>query len=97
MASIRPKPFIIFIQNTKSIIAVIIHVKFESQIADQDSLNQASVASNIVSQSFNFSIILSNIKIFASIAIHIDNITHAIAAIVNTTQQTFAIANIKIA
>jgi hypothetical protein len=97
IASINPKPFIIFIQKIKSIIAVINHVKFESQIADQDSLNHEPVASKIVSPSFNFSLILSKIKIFASIAIHIDNITQAIEAIVNTTQKNLTTANIKIA
>jgi hypothetical protein len=40
MASINPKPLIIFIQNIKRIIATISPVTCESQIADQDSLNQ---------------------------------------------------------
>jgi hypothetical protein len=97
IASINQNHFIIFIQNTKRMIAVISHVKFESQIADQDSLNQEPVASKIVSPSLNFSLILSKIKIFASIAIHIESITQAIEAIVKTTQKIFTTAKIKIA
>ncbi|MDR2411523.1 MAG: hypothetical protein LBD88_02890 [Candidatus Peribacteria bacterium] len=97
IASINQNPFIIFTQKIKSIIAVISHVKFESHIADQDSLNQESVASKTLSPSFSFSLILSKIKIFASIAIHIESITQAIEAIVITTQKVLTTANIKIA
>jgi hypothetical protein len=40
IASINPKPLIIFIPKTNRITATKSHVRFESQIADQDSLNQ---------------------------------------------------------
>ncbi|MDR2640509.1 MAG: hypothetical protein LBC61_04260 [Candidatus Peribacteria bacterium] len=97
IANISPKPFIIFIQNTNKIKATKSPVKFESQIADQDSLNQKSVESKILYPSLNFSLTLSNINIFASIAIQMDNITQAIEAIVSTIQNIFTIAKSNIA
>jgi hypothetical protein len=69
-------------------------VKLESQIADHDFLNQTSVESKTVSHFFNSSLILSNINIFASIAIHIDKIKPAIEAKVKVIHKTLTIDNI---
>jgi len=60
-----------------------------SHIADHDFLNQTSTESAIFFHDFNSSLILSKINIFASIAIPIDNISHAIDARVKTVQNTF--------
>jgi hypothetical protein len=84
IANINQNHLIIFIQKTNNIIATTNPVTFESHIADHDFLNHILQALCIFSQFFNSSLILSNINIFASIAIPIDNINHAIDAIVKT-------------
>jgi hypothetical protein len=76
------------------IIATIRPVTLESQIADQDFLNQILAEFIIFSQDSNSSLILSKISIFASIAIQIESIKPAIEARVRVIQRTFTIAKI---
>jgi hypothetical protein len=78
-----------------NIIATINHVTFESQIADHDFLNQITVASFKSFHHFNSSLILSKIRILASIAIPIERINQAIEARVKTTHKLFIIDNIN--
>jgi len=78
---------IILTQNIYNIIEIIIHVKFESQIAVHDLSNQFLTAISNFTLAFNSSLILSNISILASIAIQTDKINHATEASVNTTQK----------
>jgi hypothetical protein len=92
-ANIRPNPLIRFTQNINNIIATINHVKFESQIADHDCLKPIAVASLSFFHFVISTLILSNIRIFASIAIPIDNIKPAIDASVNTIQSVLIIDN----
>ncbi|MDP3380792.1 MAG: hypothetical protein Q8S84_04660 [bacterium] len=67
-------------------------VIFESQIADQDHLNHIFIDSVILFQFLNSSFNLSNINIFASIAIQTDNISQATEAKVNTIPKDLTIA-----
>jgi hypothetical protein len=90
--SINQKPLIIFIPNIYKIKATIKPVTFESQIADQDFLNQISVASGSFLPKAISSLILSKINIFASIAIPTERINQAIEARVKTVQVDFTIA-----
>ncbi|MDF1682644.1 MAG: hypothetical protein P1U46_02725 [Patescibacteria group bacterium] len=92
--SISQKPFIRFIQNINNINATINQVIFESHIAVQDFLNHISVAESISLPFFNSSLTLSNISIFASIAIQIESIRPAIEAKVSTIEKIFTINNI---
>jgi hypothetical protein len=70
-------------------------VTFESQIADQDFLNQILLASKRFFHHFISSLILSNISILASIAIQIDNIRPAIDARVNVIPSHLIMAKTK--
>jgi hypothetical protein len=76
------------------ITATIRPVTFESQIADQDFLNQIFAALEVFSQFDNSSRILSKIKILASIAIQIERISPAIEASVSVIQRYLTIAKI---
>ena len=92
--SISPKPLIIFIPNMNNISATIKPVILLSQIAVHDFLNQTSVASGSFFHKAISSLILSKIRILASIAIQTDKISHAIEARVNTVQVDLTIASI---
>jgi hypothetical protein len=83
-----------FIQKINNIVATIKPVTFESHIADQDFLNQIFVAEIIFSHDFNSSCILSNISIFASIAIQTDRINPAIEARVKVIPKILTINRI---
>jgi len=94
IANINPNPLIKLIQKINRIIATISPVTFESQIADQDFLNQILAALAIFSHLLSSSLILSNIKILASIAIPIERIKPAIEARVRVIQRTLIIVRI---
>ncbi len=89
IANIKPNPLIRLIQNTNRIIATMSPVTFESHIADHDFLNQVLAALVRDSHFFNSSLILSNIKILASIAIPIERISPAIEARVSVIHRIF--------
>ena len=91
IASIAQNHFIIFIPKINKISATKSQVIFESQIAVQECLNQVFIASFIFFHCWNSYFILSNIRIFASIAIQIDIINQAIEARVKTIQSAFTI------
>lgn len=94
--SINQNHLIILIQKINSISETNNHVKLESQIADQDLLNHISVESRRLFHFLISSFILSNMRIFASIAIQIDKINHAIDARVNTNQKNLTTVKTKI-
>jgi len=87
---------IIFTQNINNIRATISHVKLESQMAVHDFLNPIVVASSNFFHFFTSSLILSNISIFASIAIPIDRIKPAMDARVRTIHNVFIIVSTNI-
>jgi hypothetical protein len=91
--NINQNHLIIFIPKTKSIIEVINQVKCVSQIADQDLSNHFFTALSSLCQSANSSLILANINMFESIAIHIDSISQAIEARVKVIQIAFTKAS----
>jgi hypothetical protein len=91
IASINQNHLIKLIPKIYKIIATKNQVRFESQIADQDFLNQILLASIKSLPFLSSSLILSKIRIFASIAIPIDNINHATEAKVRVTQNDFII------
>lgn len=97
IANIAQNHFIKFIQNMNNISAIKSQVIFESQIADQELLNHISNESFILFHKASSAFILSKIRIFASIAIHIDSISHAIDAKVNTIPNIFTINKTNIA
>jgi hypothetical protein len=72
--------------------AIIRPVKFVSHIADQDFSNQFLAATTGFLPLDNSSLILSKIRILASIAIQIDNTNQAIVANVITLHPAFNIA-----
>ena len=92
IASIAQNHFIIFIPKMNNIIATRSPVILESQIADQELLNQIFNDSFMLFHSLSSAFILSKIKIFASIAIQTDSINQAIEARVKTIQNIFTIA-----
>jgi hypothetical protein len=87
-------PLIRFIPNTKRMRATIRPVIFASQIAENDLSNHIFTDSRIVFHCLSSSFTLSNMRIFASIAIPIERTKPAIEARVRTTQNCFKIANV---
>ena len=94
--SINPNHLIIFTQKMNRISATMIQVIFESQIADHDFSNHSLIALSNFCPEAIASLILSNIKIFASIAIQTESISPAIPANVRTIQNAFTIARIRV-
>lgn len=85
---------IILIPNTKSMIETISPVRLESQIALKEESNHFCTACSSLFHLRISSFILSNISIFASIAIPIDRTSPAILASVRTIPAYFKIAKI---
>lgn len=94
IASMSPNHLIKLIPNIYKIIATIRPVTFESHIAVHDFLNHILAALLIFSQAVSSSLILSKIKILASIAIPIDKIKPATEARVRVTHRNFMTDNI---
>jgi intein-encoded DNA endonuclease-like protein len=92
MISISQNHFIRFIQNINKTNATSIQVICPSHIALKDCSNQFFRAISIDLLSRNSSLIRSNIRIFASIAIPSERIKPAIEASVRTIQRDLTIA-----
>ena len=92
IASIRPNPLIILIPNINSIVATMKPVTFESHIALHDLLNQVFTAFSKSFHSLSSALTLSNMSIFASIAIPTESIRPAIEASVRTIPKVLRIA-----
>jgi hypothetical protein len=84
------------IPNTNNIRATIKPVTLLSQIADQDFENHTLLASSNFFPTFNSSLILSKMRIFASIAIPILKIKPAIEARVSVIQNDLITVSTKI-
>ena len=85
---------IILIPKIKSISATINHVRFASQIAEKDCVNQASTASRNFLFLRSSSLMRSKMRIFASIAIPSESTRPAIEARVRTIENCLSINNI---
>lgn len=90
--SMRPNHLMRFTQNAKRMKAETKDVTCESHIALHDFSNPRMVASMRLCFSRRASFILSNIRIFASIASPMDRIMPAIDARVRTMPKDFTIA-----
>jgi hypothetical protein len=93
-ANINQNPLIILIPNIKRIAATISPVIFASQIAENDLSNHVLTASLRSAHFLSSSFTLSNMSIFASIAIPIESTNPAIEARVNTTPNCLSIASV---
>jgi hypothetical protein len=93
-ASINQNPFIILIPKIKRIHATIRPVILASHIAENDFSNPIFTDFLRFSHVLSSSFILSNMRIFASIAIPIDNTSPAIEARVRTTPNCLRIASV---
>jgi len=94
--SINQNPLIRLIPKMNSISATMNPVRLLSQIADQDFLKPSLLACLSEVVFLNSSLILSNIRILASIAIPIDSINPATEARVKTIPSVLTIDNTNI-